>query len=137
MRAGLPWRSLVSLACVASICASANAAAQAPRELFTKAARLAVIDKHTADKQVLRVRAGQSARAQDMEFFLMRCWIEGAKVLPEHAALLEITQHAPRTPPESLFSGWLFARRQEISNLEHPRVDVRLLGCEQAQAPQP
>ena len=63
-----------------------------------------------------------------------RCWKEpdtatGRVIYPEQAALIDITENGADQAAHPVFSGWLYAHKSEISNLQDQAYDVTLLSC--------
>ena len=60
---------------------------------------------------------------------------------PESAAFLVIDEMppdaGPKTKPERIFSGWMFASSPALSALENPVYDVSVLDCKEDAAPTP
>ncbi len=60
---------------------------------------------------------------------------------PESAAFLVIDElppdAGPQTPPERIFSGWMFASSPALSALENPVYDISVLDCKETDAAAP
>ncbi len=126
------------LICLIALCWSAGQAALAspltgvqgePPESYTTHARLILIDKRTAKKETITLATGHTVAHETLEVRLERCWIEGTRITPEHAALVEIYEPRIIGGPNRMFSGWLFHRKSELSNVEHAKYDVKLMAC--------
>ncbi len=92
-------------------------------------ARFAIIDKLTATTHDMSVRVGNGIAHEKIEIGVRKCWVNKRVIPAEHAALVEIYQ-IDSASSQRLFSGWLFAAKSELTNLEHPAYDVQLLSCE-------
>lgn len=91
-------------------------------------AHLAIIDKRNATREVVTVKSNSSVVYGHMELTLQRCVRYQAPHVPEHAALVQLSE--PRRAKQPLFFyGWLFQVQKALSHPEHPLYDVVLLEC--------
>ena len=56
---------------------------------------------------------------------------------PKTAAFVEIDEIKKDDSKKRIFSGWMFAESPGLNSLEHPVLDVWLVGCKDPNAPPP
>ena len=56
---------------------------------------------------------------------------------PKTAAFVEIDEIRKDDSKKRIFSGWMFAESPGLNSLEHPVLDVWLVGCKDPNAPPP
>jgi hypothetical protein len=103
-------------------------------DFFSKRGVFTVINKRTAKSEQVTVTAGIATMSERVEITLHQCHISKAKIVPEHAALVEI--FAPkgtelRTP---LYTGWLLANHPHATMIVHPDYDITLTRCIEEEA---
>ncbi len=91
-------------------------------------ATLRVIDKITAQPELMKVDVGSVVVYKTLEILAKRCVV--SKSGERFAALLEIYENHPIEGAKRLFAGWLFSDNASISNLEHRYYDVGIVKCE-------
>lgn len=93
-------------------------------------ATLMVIDKRTARKHTYTIIEGRTFTHETLEVQVKKCWNEpDVAVYPEQAALVEIHEATAGQGLENVFTGWLFANKSELSNIQHQAYDVTLVAC--------
>ncbi len=117
-RAGLALAALLAAG-------AAQAAVDQPRDV----ARLGTLDKVTARVSRLDVGVGETRRFGTLEITAEACFEAPPTEPPESAAYLTIVDQVPETPPEEVFSGWMFASSPALSALEHAVFDVWVVDC--------
>ncbi len=99
-----------------------------------KEAHLIVIDKRTARKHEYTVREGSSFTHESLSVTVRACWQEpdtepSTVIYPEHAALVDINENRGDQTSHPVFSGWMYAHKSDLSNLQHQAYDITLISC--------
>jgi len=89
-------------------------------------ATLEALDKVDATHQTLTIPVGGTASYGALSIAVRACLVRPPNQPADSAAFLVIQDPHPGAPG---FSGWMFASAPEVSMLEHPIYDVRVLGC--------
>lgn len=89
-------------------------------------AELMALDKVTARATPLTVRVGESARFGSLTIAVRACAVRPPDQPADATAFLDITDSHPGALP---FHGWMIVSAPELSMLEHPIYDVRVVGC--------
>ena len=124
-------RTAPALAALLGLLAATGAARADGPVLPHRVAVLQGLDKITARTIVLRVPLGEAVPFGSLRLTLRACLTTPPTEPPESAAFLEIAVEDGGRPPESAFSGWMFASSPSLSALEHPVYDVWVIGCEE------
>jgi hypothetical protein len=90
---------------------------------------LQALDKVTARVKRIDVNVGQSADFGTLSVKLDACRKAPPEDPPESAAFLEITDHKSNGPPQTVFSGWMFASSPALSAMDHPVYDISVVDC--------
>jgi hypothetical protein len=99
------------------------------------------LDKTTARIATIDAPVGQQVRYGNLLITARACVKHPPTETPESAAFLVIDEMppdaGPKTKPERIFSGWMFASSPALSALENPVYDVSVLDCKEDAAPTP
>ncbi len=90
---------------------------------------LQALDKVTARIRRIPIKVGQDAAFGTLSVKVDACRKAPPEDPPESAAFLEITDKKPSTPPEKVFSGWMFASSPALSAMDHPVYDIWVVDC--------
>jgi hypothetical protein len=90
---------------------------------------LRTLDKVTARVATIEVPVGTATALGSLEVTVRACDKRPPEETPESAAFLEIVDTKPDEPPQTLFSGWMFASSPALSALEHPVYDIWVVDC--------
>jgi hypothetical protein len=90
---------------------------------------LRTLDKVTARVATIEVPVGTVTELGSLEVTVRACDKRPPEETPESAAFLEIVETKPGEPPQTLFSGWMFASSPSLSALEHPIYDIWVVDC--------
>lgn len=90
---------------------------------------LRTLDKVTARVATIEVPVGTATELGALEVTVRACDKRPPEETPESAAFLEIVETKPGEPPQTLFSGWMFASSPALSALEHPIYDIWVVDC--------
>lgn len=109
--------------------------------IFTPTARagteavLQGLDKTTARVATIDAPLNQQVRYGDLLITAKACVKHPPEETPESAAFLVIDllppDFGPKSKPERIFSGWMFASSPAVSALENPVYDVTVLDCKE------
>jgi len=98
--------------------------------LKSEMAKLEALDKVTGRVSEIEVGVDRPARFGTLDIVVRACHRRPPELPPDSAAFLQIAERRyPGDPPETLFSGWMFASSPGLSALEHPVYDVIVLDC--------
>lgn len=100
--------------------------APAPDWLPRNGAELRALDKISAVPQTLRLKVGESASFGSLSIRLLRCVVRPPDQPADAAAFLDVQDSHASAPG---FRGWMFAHEPELTVLEHPVYDLRLVAC--------
>lgn len=89
-------------------------------------ATIQALDKVNARHQALTIPVGGSATFGSLSIAVQSCLVHPPNQARNAIAFLVIQDQRPGAPG---FRGWMFASAPEVSMLEHPIYDVRVLGC--------
>ena len=84
------------------------------------------LDKVNAEHGMLIIPVGGTASYGALTISAQSCVVRPPNEPKDSAAYLVIQDSHPGAPG---FTGWMFASAPEVSMLEHPIYDVRVLGC--------
>jgi hypothetical protein len=103
---------------------------QRPTKPVPTEAHVVVIDKRTARTKEYTVQEGRTFAHESLQIHVKQCWIEPhVTIMPEHAALVEVHEEGVNNASTLVFSGWLFAHKASLSNLQHQAYDITLREC--------
>lgn len=97
------------------------------------AATLRLLDKNTNRLLNIPLKAGASATSP-LSITLRRCVPDVQGIPGQDVAWIDVTDP---TSNASLYSGWMFNLYPDVATLEHPRYDLRLIGCTRTDIPKP
>ena len=107
----------------------------APAAWAATQAVLQGLDKTTARVATIDAPLDQQVRYGDLLITAKACVTHPPTETPESAAFLIIDllppDAGPKSKPERIFSGWMFASSPAISALENPVYDVTVLACKE------
>jgi hypothetical protein len=93
------------------------------------------LDKTTARVATINAPLNQQVRYGGLLITAKACVKHPPDETPESAAFLVIDllppDSGPKTKPERIFSGWMFASSPALSALENPVYDVSVLDCKE------
>jgi hypothetical protein len=99
------------------------------------------LDKTTARVATINAPLDQQVRYGNLLITARACVKHPPTETPESAAFLVIDElppdAGPKSRPERIFSGWMFASSPALSALENPVYDVSVLDCKYDAAPEP
>ena len=99
------------------------------------------LDKTTARVATINAPLDQQVRYGNLLITARACIKHPPTETPESAAFLVIDElppdAGPKSRPERIFSGWMFASSPALSALENPVYDVSVLDCKDDDAPEP
>ncbi len=84
------------------------------------------LDKVNAQSARLTVKVGQSGTFGSLTIAVQACNIRPPDQPADAAAFLTITDSHADAPG---FAGWMLQQEPEVSMLEHPVYDIRIVGC--------
>ncbi|MDF3047387.1 MAG: hypothetical protein K0R73_505 [Candidatus Midichloriaceae bacterium] len=98
------------------------------------AAMVRVIDKTLGKLYLLDIGIGSKKTVNEIIIKVNSCLQSNQKlVIPEGRALVEIFEVRSRVI-ERIFNGWLYMQSASVSQLSHPKYDITLAGCVNANA---
>lgn len=89
-------------------------------------AEIQALDKVNARRETLDISVGGTANFGALKITARSCVVRPPSQPKDAAAFLVIQDPHPGAPN---FTGWMLASAPEVSMLEHPIYDVRVLGC--------
>lgn len=99
------------------------------------------LDKTTARIATITAPIDRQVRYGNLLITARACVKHPPEEPPESAAFLVIDElppdAGPQTPPERIFSGWMFASSPALSALENPVYDISVLDCKETDAAAP
>ncbi|MDR3538551.1 MAG: DUF2155 domain-containing protein [Acetobacteraceae bacterium] len=84
------------------------------------------LDKVNAQSATLTVKVGQSGTFGSLTIGVQACDIRPPDQPADAAAFLAIADSHTDAPG---FRGWMLKQEPEVSMLEHPVYDIRVIGC--------
>jgi hypothetical protein len=97
-----------------------------PQWLPRPGAELRALDKISAVPTTIRLKVGDSAQFGSLTIRLLGCMVRPPDQPEDATAFLDVQDSRAGEPG---FHGWMFAKEPELSVLEHPVYDLRLIGC--------
>ena len=93
---------------------------------------LQTLDKVTARIGRLPIEIGSTAQFGTLQITAHHCAYRPPEEPPENTAFLTIQDvgYDIKIPPQTVFSGWMFASSPAVSSLEHAVYDVSVLTCD-------
>lgn len=64
-----------------------------------------------------------------LQFKVRKCWRSPSHGEEESAAFIEVYEKGQSLHTQKIFTGWVFSNNSFLTNIEHRRYDLRLLGC--------
>jgi hypothetical protein len=121
------WCRAVQAAAFAGllVAASLGSAEATPMKIVV----LRGLDKITAHVSTFDAPVGETVTFGALRITARACDKHPPEETPESSAFLEIVEVRPGEPPQSLFSGWMFASSPALSALEDPIYDLWVLDC--------
>ena len=106
---------------------SAGSAPAPPADWLPRGtAEIQALDKVNARRETLNVPVGGTGSFGALKITVRSCVARPPNHAKDAAAFLVIQDPHPGAPN---FNGWMLASAPEVSMLEHPIYDVRVLGC--------
>lgn len=91
-------------------------------------ALLQALDKITARVRRLPIHVGQVGKFGTLSILVDACRKAPPEDSPESAAFLKIAD-GKSDPPQTVFSGWMFASSPALSAMDHPVYDISVVDC--------
>ncbi len=99
------------------------------KNIVTNGVTLQGLDKQTARVFIIDANVGQSIEFGTLKMMVHHCEKAPLDDRQESMAFVTITEEKQNTPPQKLFSGWMFASSPALSALDHPIYDVWVKEC--------
>jgi hypothetical protein len=92
-------------------------------------AMLRALDKVTARVTTISAPVGREVRFGTLRILVRTCKKRPPEEPPETSVFLEILDLRPRSAPQRVFTGWMFASSPALAAMEHPTYDVWPIDC--------
>ena len=114
-----------------------SAGAAAAENIKNPVAIFAGLDKIMGKTKNFEEKVGEEVKFSNLIIKSEVCNTTPITEDPETAAFVEIDEIRKDDSKKRIFSGWMFAESPGLNGLEHPVLDVWLVGCKDPSAPPP
>ena len=99
------------------------------KNIVTNGITLQGLDKQTARVFIIDAPVGQTIEFGTLKIVVKRCEKTPLEDRQESMAFMVISEEKAKSPPQKLFSGWMFSSSPSLSFLDHPLYDVWIKDC--------
>lgn len=99
------------------------------KNIVTNGVTLQGLDKQTGRVFIIDAPVGQVIEFGTLKIVAQHCEKTSLEDRQDSMAFMTITEEKPKSPRQSLFSGWMFASSPALSALDHPVYDVWIKAC--------
>jgi len=92
------------------------------------------LDKITGRPTNIPAPIGKPVHFATLTITARYCYSTPASETPETTAFVQIEDHRPDQPGQSVFSGWMYGSTPGLNGVEHPLYDVWVISCNNAPA---
>lgn len=112
-----------------SVAAEVEVSNQAESLLYTKKAKIIILNKITAKSEHVEFKVGQIKFFGNLSVELRKCGKTSDPVNSSSLMLLTIIDHKLEDDASTIFDGWMDSANPSISTLEHPVYEVIPTEC--------
>ncbi len=87
------------------------------------------LDKLTGQAAVIDAPVGVPVHYATLTITAEYCYSTPPSETPETTAFLTVVDHRPDKPPQTVFSGWMWASSPSLNAMQHPLYDVWVMSC--------